>query len=60
MSSTPVFSNYETNNNSEFHYPRAVRVGPWIKCAGQWGWDKEGVIPENHDKLVIIAFDCPV
>lgn len=58
MSSTPVFSNYETeNNNKAFHYSRAVRVGPWIKCAGQGGWDKEGVIPDDHDKQVLLAFE---
>lgn len=58
MSSTPVFSNYETKNyNSDFHYSRAVRVGPWIKCAGQGCWDKEVVIPDNHYKQVTTAFE---
>lgn len=58
MSFKPEFSNYETKNDNEsYYYSRAVRVGPWIKCAGQGGWDVDGVIPDDHDRLVTIAFE---
>lgn len=58
MSFKPIFTNYESKNSStKYHYSRAVRIGPWIKCAGQGGWDLEDVIPEDHDEQVKIAFE---
>lgn len=58
MPEGPIFSDYETKDDCiSYHYSRAVKVGPWIKCAGQGGWDLDGVISDDHDKQVIIAFE---
>lgn len=57
MSPGPVYSNYETKNeNQRYHYSRAVRIGPLIKCAGQGGWNLDGSIPNDANKQISIAF----
>lgn len=48
--SKPVFTNYPGTgevNNKLYSYSQAVKVGPFIKCSGQGGWDHDGVLKEG-------------
>lgn len=58
--SRPLFFNYDgvgKTNNELYSYSQAVKLGPFIKCSGQGGWDSEGNIPSDFDEQLQLAFE---
>lgn len=51
------YSGVGTNNNKNYSYSQAVRVGNTIKCSGQGGWDNKGNIdPKDLRTQIDLAF----